>query len=498
MTVVPQATIMAGWFGWLRNVFSRARGRAPSARLGRHGKPRHWDRYLLHLERLEDRLAPANVINVMVGAAGSGQLDHLLNPSNGTIRMSDDPGTTETLSTGALASVGAGVDISVAAATSISFADVGMLKLQTAAGHSVAFTANNGTIAFANMANTIATSGAALAFTSGAGLSAANLDTGTGGNVALNAGSAGMGDLVFESIATNGVGNLTLQASGAITQNGAASTALGGTIDATATGNVLLNALAGITVTVTSGLGSIASSGAGAVQANEQLTLAAATGINLNTLAASLQASNTTEGAIHITQLASPATNLAIDGSGVVNSAAGSGISIVNLGGSVTVNNGSSGVGIQSKNGAVVVEGTDLNIVGSIVSGTASTTLGSSVAGAAINLGGGSGSPGTLTLTQTELNQIAAGELLVGAATAGSISVTAAITNAGTGWTTLGLLSGSTITEPAGGALNVTALRIDAAGTGTLTSVNNVGTLAASVTNAFAFSNGPNPLSVDT
>ena len=123
------------------------------------------------------------------------------------------------------------------------------------------------------------------------------------------------------------------------------------------------------------------------MQASGQLTLTAATGINLNTLAGSVQATNSASGNINITQNTGN-TNLATTGSGIVNNAAGGAITLTNMGGgsrlSMARRTGTAallGTGIQGNNGAVViVEGTSLVISGTIVSGTATTTLGNSVA----------------------------------------------------------------------------------------------------------------------
>src|SRR5437867_2553604 len=148
-------------FRWIRRILLRSgHDRAPRP----SGRPRNWHRFLLHLEQLETRLAPANTINIVVGVAGSGQLDQYLSGSDGTILVSDDPGATETLSTGALSAVGPSVNISITAANAIVFTDIGTLNLLTGPGTSVAFTANTGAISFANTLNLIETGGAALSF----------------------------------------------------------------------------------------------------------------------------------------------------------------------------------------------------------------------------------------------------------------------------------------------------------------------------------------------
>src|SRR5205807_2302287 len=272
-----------GWRGWLSSLARNVGGKREARR-----KPRRSPFRRLELERLEDRLAPATNISIITGAAGAGTLDHFLDSTHGTITTADDPGDlAATLSVGALQGVGPSTTVSITADATIHFNDVGALSLQTGTGVDASFTTTTGAIDVANILNTISTAGGSLTFSAGTDLTVPNLNT-NGGDVSLTAGTSGAGNLQFENILTNGSGNLTFQATnggGTITQSGAASTAVGQAITATANGNVVVNSLRGTTVNLTSNIGSVSSAGNKAVQASAELIVDAATGITLNTLA---------------------------------------------------------------------------------------------------------------------------------------------------------------------------------------------------------------------
>ncbi len=106
----------------------------------------------------------------------------------------------------------------------------------------------------------------------------------------------------------------------------------------------------------------------------------------------------------------------------------------------------------------------------------------------------GTKSAGNLGVTDTELDRITANVIRIGSATAGNLIVSAAINAVGTG--TLALLSGGNISA-SGGTITETRLRLDAAGSATLTGSNNV-TRLASNTGTLQFSNGVNPLIIAT
>jgi hypothetical protein len=479
---------------WLdRSLLARLRGTPRTRRAKSIACPRP---YRPRLEALEGRLAPA--VNISVIATGVGNLDHFLSPTQGTITTALDPGDTKaTLSEAALQSVGAEVPISIAATNSITFMNLnlGLLNLQTDSGLDATFATNTGPIGFANLSNTVSTSGGSLHFNAGAGLTVGNLNT-NGGDVSLTAGLAGAGNVVFTNIRTGGSGNLSFQATnaagGTITQVFASSAASGLAISATATGNINVRALRGTAVDLTSNNGSVNSAGPQTVQASAQLSVSAATGITMNVLAATLSASNSISGNINIAQAASPRQTLAIAGSGggVVNGAAGGQIRLTNFGSGITVENG---VGVQTNNGTITLVAADFNLAGPVNSGSAATFLANSTAGRQIDIG--THVPGKLGLTQAELNNVTAGALRIGSTNSGTINVSSAITAAGT-WNVLALISGGGITEAAAGSLTVPDLRVKSAGPVSLFSANNVGALAASSASSFSFSNGPNPLLV--
>ena len=114
------------------------------------------------LEHLEDRISPATDITVVLGAAGTGNLDHFLSATNGTITTADDPGdTAATLSVGALTAIGSAVAISIAADNSITFNDLVSLNLPNAAGVTAAFSTTSGPISFDSLTDTLYTAGGA-------------------------------------------------------------------------------------------------------------------------------------------------------------------------------------------------------------------------------------------------------------------------------------------------------------------------------------------------
>jgi hypothetical protein len=439
---------------------------------------------------------PAASITIL--ASGRGTLDGVLLAHGGTITVDDGAagGTrAETLTRAALLAVAAGNNISITARQAITFTDLasvgGALPLQTGPGHSATFSTagGGGAIMFANPANTLSTAGGGIVFTAGTDLTVGNL-SGGGGDVSLRAGAAGAGRLTVGNILTSGSGNIALRATGpggTITQSG---TAAGRALTATANGNVTVDALSGTTVGLTSTTGSITSAAANAVQAGTRLSVSAATGINLFTLARALKASNSTSGDITITEVASPAQTMAVDLSRVHNGAAGGAITLTNPGAGIAIN---AGAGVSSNNGPITLAATGFGLEGTINSGSGRTTLASSTAGQQVDVG--TNTPGTIGLTQAELNHVTAGVLQIGSPTAGDITVSASITAPG-GWNTLALVNGGRVTESAAGSLTGPNLRVSSAGPGTLTNPNNVGTLAADTTGSLSFNNGTHALTI--
>jgi len=146
-------------------------------------------------------------------------------------------------------------------------------------------------------------------------------------------------------------------------------------------------------------------------------------------------------------------------------------------------------------NGAVASGGAAINLFGDHMALTTTVNAGAGTVtlapestadtGDAINLGGADGTD-TLGLTSTELNNVTAGILRIGNASAGNISVSAAIAPSGT--STLSLVTGGTVTQT--NTITETNLAIQSAGAVTLNGANDAGNLAANVsgaTNAFQF-----------
>ncbi len=141
--------------------------------------------------------------------------------------------------------------------------------------------------------------------------------------------------------------------------------------------------------------------------------------------------------------------------------------------------------GIASGNNAdITVSADSVSIVsgGTINSGTGTTTMQTRTAGTRIDLGGAdvlSGSPLTLGLASAELNQITAGALVIGDASAGTTTVSASISPTGTG--ALNLLTGAEL--------------LDANATGTDIAVANLSIVSP---NGIGASGNPLELNVDT
>jgi uncharacterized protein YjdB len=430
----------------------------------------------LRLEQLEDRTLPASTITVVVGANGSGSLDgFLFDATPGVIATADGGNSPGTVSTGALTAVASGTDISVTAQNGISFNDLaGTLALQTGLGRSATFNSGSGALTVANAANTLATAGGSITYSAGGSLAAPNLNS-NGGNVSLTAGTAGAGSLTVGAIQTAAAGNIVLQATnaagGTVTQTGSA---VGQKVTVIATGNIALDAVRGTTVSVTSNNGSVSSLAGNAIQSISGVSLSAATGIVVNILADNVQATNIVSGNVGITQLPSPAQALTTAGAGVRNQAAGGSVTVTNLGDMVTV---AATAPVQANNGPITIAGQDLNVLGTIKSGAARTTLANSTAGRPIDLG--TNTVGTVGLTQAELNEVTAGVLTVGSATAGTLNISAPIT-APAAWITLALVGGGNMSESGPGSLTVPNLRVseDAAEVVRLNN-NNIGALGA-------------------
>ncbi len=440
-----------GWRGWLdgltRNLSGKRRRRAAGFIPAGKGPYR-----TLELERLEDRVVPA--FDLLVNATGA--------TAGVTATVSGTTTTFTATATGAHLNVN---DIVTALNTGNVVVDSGATG--TEAGD---ITINAGvTQPGAN--------GAALTFQSGSG-------TGVVGNINVNADftSAGGGDhfplnfLALNNLVLNGrlqpgSGDITLTAT-----NGAISQTSGLVTNVT---NLSLTAGTGIGSAATPlALGEItnvqALDGTGGVFLSSNDTNigfgGATPGIqvtgsgDISVTANLLGVSNAVEGPGNITiQSELPAgfgggVNLAA--TAPVTSTGGAGTSINLAGDSVTIASAVSDAG-----GAVSVLANGLTFTGTVSTGASSgvVTLAPFSSGRAIDLGHDpSLLPGELGLSQTDLDNVTTGVLRIGSSSAGSITVTAAITDVGTGWSTLSLITGSTVSEP-GGSLTVTSLAVQAA-----------------------------------
>src|SRR5581483_5728564 len=145
---------------------------------------------------------------------------------------------------------------------------------------------------------------------------------------------------------------------------------------------------------------------------------------------------------------------------------------------------------VDSGGGPVTVQATDVVLGGALSAGGGVATIQNSTNLRPIDLG--TNTPGTLGLTDTELDNVTAGAIRVGSLSAGAINVSAAITPAGT--TFLSLINNAGVSET--GSITVANLRVSSGGAVNLGGANQVGTLAGSATGLFA-SNSPITLTAD-
>ncbi|MDA1165598.1 MAG: hypothetical protein O3B13_21080, partial [Planctomycetota bacterium] len=567
---------------WLRALSNRLKY---NQFLRRHGKPvpRRGTRRISLLNRINvGQMAPASeelpdrtmlAATILIQQA-AGSLDGELSATDGTIDFGD--GVSGTLSVGALQAVQASTSISINATESITFAtDVNTLALATQSGQTVSFstnTASGQSIAFDDLNDSVTSEGATISFTAGTSATLGNINS-KGASITLRAGLQGAGNLSVGNV-LNAV-NLTVAAStntgDTVTVRGTGSAS--GQINITAGSTITIDNLVAQTVTITSLNNNIISAdGTDAMTTIDpidvnQLTLTAAAGINVVTLAASLTADNTTSGNITITQDALNARALTISntaGVGVRNQAAGGTVTVTNAdsaietvgpvvstngaiaidaptstvtvrnsvnsdraatganggtvtitaangitidsGGSVTTAGGTftanadaeavpdnigtftlvSGTTIDTTgttNASATITAADIEIGGTIDSGTARTNLINSAAGRLIRLGTATGVG--IKLTDTELDRVTASIIQVGSTTAGNVTVEGDIDPANT--STLTIITGGTITQTSGNTITETNLRLSAAGGVTLNQDNDVDVLAGLTTGA-AFS----------
>ncbi len=172
---------------------------------------------------------------------------------------------------------------------------------------------------------------------------------------------------------------------------------------------------------------------------------------------------------------------------------------------------GATAAGILTNNGDITLTTDTLEIITPVNAGTGCATLQQRSLPRPINLG--TEATGALSLKDAELDFVTAGSgtasvngLRIGRTDAtGAITIDAALTQAGSGYTRLALRSGGTIAEPPVGALPgtpVSTIQVDnllvlAGGNVSLDGDNRVGNLAGNVTGAgafFRFTEAPNTL----
>src|SRR5439155_7921510 len=123
---------------------------------------------------------------------------------------------------------------------------------------------------------------------------------------------------------------------------------------------------------------------------------------------------------------------------------------------------------LSGAGGAITVSADTMSIAGPVKSGSAMVSLAPVTAGGPIDLGTNP-SAGKLGLAQTDLNNVSAGMLRVGNASAGGITVSAPVTLTSTN--TLSLITGNGISQTA--PLSVLNLALQAAAGITLADANN-------------------------
>ncbi len=155
--------------------------------------------------------------------------------------------------------------------------------------------------------------------------------------------------------------------------------------------------------------------------------------------------------------------------------------------------------GITTNSGNISLNADSMVITAPITTGSSSAgivTLNVFTAGLGIDLGTNP-SAGKLGLAQSDLDEVTAGVLQIGdvAGTDASITVTAPITDVGTGWNTLELFANNssslanTISQTSGASLTVTNLALSSfggIGTSTTPLITQVSNLVAQMTNFFA------------
>ncbi|MEQ1828041.1 MAG: FG-GAP-like repeat-containing protein, partial [Pirellula sp.] len=175
-----------------------------------------------------------------------------------------------------------------------------------------------------------------------------------------------------------------------------------------------------------------------------------------------------------------------LDGAGVRITSSGGNISVTGTGGFGSVSNGidfEAGARVSAIIGTptvtLVADSMRLNSTTSIDAAANSVVLRPKTNGTLISLGGGDIIPGTLGLTDAELDTVIAGKIRIGDANSGNLTVTTGISPAGTN--TISLSSGGAITETSG-SLIVSNLAVQGASVNLASTTNEVSNLAGLTT----------------
>jgi len=248
-----------------------------------------------------------------------------------------------------------------------------------------------------------------------------------------------------------------------------------GSINAGTTGDVVLVAVGGSITDANAGVTNVTADG---------LTATAATGIDLDTAIASLDASVTGAGSLTIDEAdAITLTDVDTANGSIAITAAGAlaAVDVAATGGSVSLTS----TGATGSIATTVVSGTGVTLVadaidigaGSVNAGAGTAMIRQSTNGTAISLG--AETVGELSLTDAELDRITAGTLAIGNAGSGTITVRGAVSPANSA--NLSLTTGGAIANTVAGT-DITVANLNATAASGITLDTAIATLTASVT----------------
>ena len=265
-------------------------------------------------------------------------------------------------------------------------------------------------------------------------------------------------------------GTLSVTTSGAITDSGALAV----------TGATTLAAGSGNNITLDTGTNNFSSV---AITTGNNVTLVDTNAISL--------AASTISGTLDVTAVAGVTVSADVTSAGTTTIDADSDD---DGSGDFTV---SSSQTLSTTNNALSITANDMDLSGSLTSGSSTTTLLVSDGGTIVL--GGSG--GGLNLSNAELQSVTASRLTIGDGTAGAITVSSDVTpgsSSGSGVTTVSLVTGGAITGTAGGIIE-TNLALTASGTINVTdATTDVDTLAISAAGQTVTFTDANTLDIGT